>query len=67
MKLVNKVTGAEIKVGDKVRDFRNEEVTVTGYALPIHGGSEGQVMLKEYDGYEVVRYPSVIGARIIEE
>jgi len=45
MKLVDDVTGREVKVGDLTYTFRNEAVRVVGIREPAHRGSTGRVTL----------------------
>jgi hypothetical protein len=58
LKLINKATGEEVKVGDVVTDFRGEQAKVTGWVRPYHAGSTGRIYVQRglHDqGY----YPSV--------
>ena len=70
MKLVDEVTGQEVKVGDKRKDFRGEEVTVKGIYAPGQpgGGGGGRVLLKypEPDGHEFPYYPGVVKTKFVD-
>ena len=58
MKLIYTATRQPVQVGDKVRDFRGDEHTVTGMGYPPrHSGSSGRI---ELDGFQY--FPSVAGA-----
>jgi hypothetical protein len=64
--LVYEGTNRIVKIGDKVKDFRGDVLTVAGFELPRHSGSTGRVIVKErIDTGEIIKsryYPSVIGA-----
>ena len=66
-KLVDEVTGAEINAGDKVKTFRDEVVTVTGWET----NGRNRVYYAYEDGYNVNveggKYAGVIGAKIVRE
>lgn len=57
-RLVDK-NGKEIKVGDKLVDFRGEEATVTGWLEPRHAGSTGRVSVKDDKGFTMDYFPGV--------
>lgn len=59
--------GKEVKIGDKVKDFRGNPVIVSGFALPKHEGSTGRVYLKAPNGvYLGEFYPSVVDCAIVK-
>lgn len=59
MKLVNSETGKEIKVGDRVKTFRGEEVTLERF-------TERRVYVKYDSGATGEYFPSVIEAKVTE-
>ena len=59
-KLVSKITGEEIKVGQVVKNFRGEKMKVMGWWPGRHPGSTGRV---ETD--KGAYYPSVIDAEVV--
>jgi aspartyl aminopeptidase len=65
MRLIYKETGEEVKVGDKVRTGRGEEVTVAHFDRPHKPSSSGKVMVHG-DQYNAEYYVGVIGAEWIE-
>lgn len=69
MKLVDEKTGQEIKAGDKVTTFRGEKGTLVSWAPPRTINSSGKVTVKfgKHDIHGREFYPSVIGAKIVEE
>lgn len=77
MRLVDKKTGAEIKVGDKVTNFRGEEYVLAAAWPPgtSQGGrGEGKVQLVSplsaalgMSGHEPLYYASTIGAEFVPE
>jgi hypothetical protein len=66
-KLVDEVTGAEINAGDKVKTFRGEVVTVTGWET----NGRNRVYYEYEDGYNVSieggKYAGVIGGKLVRE
>ena len=67
MRLVYKVGGHEVKVGDRVNTGRGEVVEVKHYREPHKPSSEGKVYVKSVeDGWGQEYYVSVIGAEWIE-
>jgi hypothetical protein len=68
MKLISDVTGAELKVGERVKTFRDEWGTLTGFRAPSHEGSTGRVWVQmDNRGYQSEFFPSVIDVRIVVE
>ena len=65
MKLVNQNTGAPIKTGDIVRDFRGTRWILEGGRPPHKESSSGFVWLRSTDERRLSRefYPFVIGAK----
>jgi hypothetical protein len=64
MKLVYKNSGKAVRVGDVVKDFRGDKLTVTSVSealAPKHSGSTGRVEVKS-DGWTQCFYPSCINA-----
>ena len=61
---IHEESGRLVQVGDKVRDFRGEYATVTGFLAP-SGGSTGRVYVGDSRGY----YPSVFGIvlKVVED
>jgi hypothetical protein len=67
MRLVYANSKEEVKIGDVVRTFYGENVQVTNFEKPHHGGSTGRVYVKCADHvWQQVFYPSVVGAVWIE-
>ncbi|MDR3502928.1 MAG: hypothetical protein P4L79_10120 [Legionella sp.] len=76
MRLVYKDTGVEVKIGDKVKDFRGEPLIVTGWRKPHKPSSSGFVSVVDADEYVDLKedgrshgsefYAGVIGAEWIE-
>ena len=66
-KLVDEKTGAPINIGDKVKTFRDETVTITGW----DANGRNRVYYTYDDGYDVKteggKYAGVVGAKIIWE
>jgi len=66
-KLVDEKTGAPINIGDKVKTFRDETVTITGW----DAYGRNRVYYTYDDGYDVKteggKYAGVVGAKIIWE
>jgi hypothetical protein len=63
-------SGKVLKVGDKVKDFRGDEVEITGWSderMKYNPGSTGRVHLKDKNGREGEYFPSVIDAKLKEE
>ena len=65
MRLIYKETKEEVKVGDKVRTGRGEEVTVTHFARPHKPASSGKVSVAG-DKFNAEYFVGVIGAEWIE-
>lgn len=63
-KLINQKTNAEIKIGDTVTSFRNEEYVLVDFTPPKHEASTGRVTVADDDGKTAEFYPGVIYARI---
>lgn len=59
-KLVDEKTGKEIKIGDKVKDFRGETHEIKGYRPGAHAGSTGRVHTSAGEFY-----PGVVGAKVV--
>lgn len=59
--------GHLIKAGDKVLDFRGDEVTVIDWSAPQHAASSGRVVLRDKSGWEHPYFPGVINADIVED
>jgi hypothetical protein len=69
MKLINSETGNEVKVGDAVTTFRDEDGTVTDVEEPRKPSSTGRVYVKfTYPNASLTKefFPSVIGAEWVE-
>ena len=62
MFLIHEKTGRELRNGDHVTDFRGEDHVLIG--LFPNDGMNGKV---ELSGEMGLRYPSVIGAKFVEE
>ena len=73
MKLVDEKTGLPLQRGQSVRTFRGEIVTLVDWYEPgtSAGGSGGRVRLSDEDGssdeFSPVYFPSVIGAKWVED
>ena len=53
----------EVKVGDKVKTFRGDEVQVESFREPHHAGSTGRVYVRHSGAtYASEYFPGVIGA-----
>jgi hypothetical protein len=70
-KLIEQETGAEVKPGMRVLDFRNEIFEVVGFSVPRREGSTGRVQVKKPGqlvaiGHEQEFYPSVFGLKVVE-
>jgi hypothetical protein len=64
MKLIDEITGVEIKTGMTRETFRGEKVIVTGAKPPHKPGSTGRVYVRyALDLYTAEFFPSVIGAK----
>ena len=63
---IGDVIAAPVKVGDEVESSRGDTYTVTGGNPPAHAGSSGRVFV-EADGRSAEYFPSVIGAKWVEE
>ncbi len=62
-RLVYESTGKAVSIGDKVKTFRGDTVTVLAVKPPRHSGSTGRVVVRfEDENFEQEFYPSVIGA-----
>jgi hypothetical protein len=46
MKLIHKATGIEVKIGDRVKDFRGEDMTITYFQPPHKPSSQGLVSVQ---------------------
>lgn len=69
-KLIDEVTGAELKVGDVRKTFRGEEVRITGFAPPHKPESTGKFYF-DYVGNDAPMnggafYPGVIKAKYVQ-
>jgi hypothetical protein len=62
MKLIYRNTGAPVQVGDNVKTFRDEPVTVTGFTEPARPTASGFVQVTDSRGKSCEFYPSVINA-----
>lgn len=64
MKLVDELSGVELKIGDKVKTFRNEIGTIKGMSPPHKPSSSGRVSV-QLEGNELTTefFPSVIFAK----
>lgn len=65
-KLINEKTGEEILMNTEVADFRGDPLTVVGFAAPHKPSSTGRVYVTK-NGMSREFFPSVIGAKIVEE
>lgn len=59
--LVDEKTNLPLKVGDKRKTFRGDEVTITGW--PSTGRNRVTVSLA--NGMEIEYFPDVIGAKLV--
>lgn len=68
MKLISEISGNTINPGDEVTTFRGEVGKLISAIQPRHAGSTGHVHIS-FDGSAcgAVFYPSVIGAKFVEE
>lgn len=66
MKLVNAVTGVEIKSGDPITTFRGGKGVLNRFQLPSHAGTLGRVHVT-VNGFNHSYFPNVIGAKFIAE
>lgn len=69
VRLVDKATGAELKVGDKVVDFRGDEHVLHGIhppGTPDGGRGNGKIRLGYGVGLGGFVYPSVINATFVD-
>jgi len=69
MRLISRLDGTEINVGDKVPDFRGDIATVLHIYPPstVTGGQGGRVHLRyEAIGFDSLYFPGVIHARFDE-
>ncbi len=67
MKLISDVTGAELKVGQRVKTFRDEWGTLMDFRVPSDPGSSGRVYVQmDNSKYQSEFFPSVIDARIVK-
>ena len=67
MRLVYKVTGKEVKVGDIVTTFRGDKCEVKYFRPPHKSSSSGKVTVQlEGSNLSMEYYVSVIGAEWIE-
>ena len=63
MVLVYEKTGEIVKIGDRVKTFRGEDVEVLKIVEPTHDASTGRVALEFVGkGWKQYYYPGVIGA-----
>ena len=68
MKLIDKKTGRELRIGDKALTSQyGTEVTILGMSKPHKPSSTGRVFLELADGTASEYYPAVINARWIED
>lgn len=67
MKLIDEKTGAPRERGDPIRTFRDELGTLVDWIEPQMRGSTGRVIIKLDKGGEYAYYPSVIGAKFVED
>ena len=66
MKLVDK-DGKELKVGDKVKTFRDENCVITHIHPPSHLASSGHVSIRILGGDPRYVFVSVVGAKFVED
>lgn len=66
--LVKESTGKPIKIGAKIKTFRNETVVVTGWRAPLHSNSTGRVYVK-WPGQGITGefFPAVINAKLVRK
>lgn len=73
MKLIDRDTKEEIKIGDTAITFRGEKVIVTYFHPPHKPGSTGKISVmpesedRHNTGASQLFYPSVINAEYLEE
>jgi translation elongation factor P/translation initiation factor 5A len=66
-KVIEEVSGNEVKPGMKILSIRNEIYEFQSFRSPQHGGSTGRVQVKCCDtGTEYECYPQVFGLKIVE-
>jgi hypothetical protein len=53
MKCINKTTGEEVKVGDKVTSFRGKDYTVKRLESPHKPSASGRIYTEEGDSFYV--------------
>jgi hypothetical protein len=61
--LVNEKTHKPLVVGQKVKDFRGEVLTVVGGQAPHHSASTGRVHVESAKGWATEYFPGVVGAK----
>jgi len=66
-RLVSLKTGLEVLIGETVKDFRGDTMTVIDFMAPLHEPSTGRVVLKHEDGWEHAYYPSVIDTQVVQK
>lgn len=66
MRLVYEKTGIEVKIGDKVKLSRGENVTVTRIVRPHKPESTGRVAVRYKSGHKQEYFPVVVSAHWIE-
>lgn len=64
--LIDYVTAAEIKIGDRRNTTRNVPVTVMGFLPPHKPASTGKVSVAYATGETMLYYPGVINAKFVE-
>lgn len=64
MKLVYVESGIEVKVGDKVTDFRGDKAIVTGWREPQTSNSTGRIYV-DFDKVCSEFYPSVFNCKFV--
>jgi hypothetical protein len=67
VKLINETTGVQLTIGDTVKTFRGGFGRLTAMRPPHHSGSTGSVFIERADGFEQEVYPSVIGAKFVDD
>jgi len=66
MKLIHTETGKEIRLGDRVQDFRGDYLTIQSFEKGRTAESTGRVYVRSDEGWEQGFYPSVINAKIVD-
>ena len=67
MQLVYEGTHTPVNIGDTLKTFRGEEVTLVRWYPPKHAGSTGRVEVRVADSRStVLYYPSVCGVKIVD-